>query len=439
MSCPPKTSVYLYTKEFFDEAEASLLHQANISKSAAVQESVFNQREISKDALVQGVSLHNFLGKGSYGAAYKCTFDGNDYVIKLPVWFITRFFQGQVSSLEGEPLSNIMAKISKQLTENGPERLRASEGLLSFSDQLTPLQECVFAFQLEGLNAEAILEPPIYLYRNEMDSENDVSFNPHFDHVGKRLHTISGSRLDKLMKDMNAIRQHRGHAHLHPILHMDFEIPCILSTAADGCLIQLREHLLNTFDESIFFRDNLSPLWLQTAQQMGSALQYMQSHCTIYHADIKPDNIFYKQRWINDKKYFHLWLGDFGLCCKKGILDERNNCIVGTSVFNPVDQERWYREKIPAFHLTIFQYMMTLIVCIAVQVRGQEYYLVCPELYPWPRESIYNPEKYFQLAMLLFHLQDTVHKNAWSAYLKLFFDVNPRNLQKNFDAFMQTL
>lgn len=431
MSHVPRTSVYLFTDEFMSQAQSG------------ASESEYSQRQITKDDLLTSVQLKQFLGKGSYGATFLCTFEGYDFVIKIPVFLINdNLFR--LDSLVYQPLNNIVQLMNAHgfYREYTPGRMHAMfDDVSVFKNRL---HEAVYNFQIECLNAEAILEPPIYRYRLEMPVE-DGNENTGFKHTGEAMVKIKRERLLELNTEMNAIRAHPGHAHLHPILHMDFEIPCILSTPAHGTLGQLVRTFVNNSDAIISFSESsISPFWIEIAKQIGSTLDYMQRYCAKVHADIKPDNILFKQ---NGDTSYHLWLCDFGLCCDKGVLHRSKNPIIGTAVFNPSQEQQteWYSNSIPAFHLTIYQYMMTLISCIALPLPlGKDLPFgkanigrLFPDGVPYPRENLFETWGYAYHLMHSFTFPpNSQHSNAWAAFLIHVFDPNAANLNTNFKHFM---
>lgn len=455
MSHVPRTSVYLFTDEFMGQAQSG------------ASESEYSQRQITKDDLLRGVQLKQFLGKGSYGATFLCTFQGYEFVIKIPV-FLIKDNLIRLDSLVDQPLKNVVESMISHgfYSKYTPGRLHAMfDDVSVFKNRL---HEAVYNFQIECLNAEAILEPPIYRYRLEMpviagEKKEDTGFK----HTGEAMVKIKRERLLELNREMNAIHAHPGHAHLHPILHMDFEIPCILSTPAHGTLEQLVREFVNNSDPIISFESTISPFWIEIAKQIGSTLDYMQRYCAKVHADIKPDNILFKD---NGNNSYHFWLCDFGLCCDKGVLHPSKNPIIGTAVFNPsqVQQTEWYSNEIPAFHLTIYQYMMTLISCIALPLRlntlrlntpgkedrqvgvstiqqRQAFCLpikanICrlfPNGFPYPIDSLFEISGYaYQLMHSFTFTLESNHFNAWTVFLKLVFDQNAVNLNTNFNHFM---
>lgn len=386
--------------------------------------------DFDTQALIQCTTLGKFLGNGSFGAAYLCNVDalGDNYVIKLPCNLMQFLFQGIFANAQGLNLGDILTQFDNRSYDTYGFIKAREEGARNLN--------------LECQNAEAILQPPVYRLTHRR--------------VGSPITELhSDTHRHGLIREMDQIKRHPGYAHWHPVFHADFNIPCILSAVAEGSLHELIGILATHYshESSIYFRaynSSIPTFWLAVAHQVGNALQYMNDNCDKVHCDLKPQNILYKfVRRDDGSMQLHLWVSDYGLCMQKSSIDLNTNQINGTPLFSP-DPNRnalWYGEggsvrAPPAFAVTIFQYMMTLLTCLIIQQNPSgPLFMVFEDRLPWKQggDILQVNGDFYHFIRKIFPYLEGAFSELWTIFLKLVFHTDPRDLDGTFNTFMTQL
>lgn len=433
--CIPRTSVFLGTDQFLNSPQM-------IDQSGRI-----HQPEIRTEDLVQALTLNKYLGKGSFGAAYTCMFinpqDGtaSSCVIKLPVDLIDEAFQAKYTALENHGLNEITEAIDhlEKSATGSWIRVNRTSGARNLRE------EC--------RHAEAILEPPIYHLRKVLARRGGANAHLIMD-AGKRFENLSRQEYTFLADGMRRVRSHPGHAHWHPILHVDFSIPCIISEAAEGNLQELMDKLrLHRIREACFTHDMqtmIPKVWLAIAYQVGMAIQYMHSFSTKIHTDLKPENILYTFKNYagggGDGKILHLWVADYGLCMNNEPIHITLNNFRGTPAFTPnsSDHAGWSahggsRVGPPGVAVTIYQYIMSLLTCILLLQDDTNITPLFQYNLPLPREDIFDGRTNIYQKLNSVNFQEQRYKTVWRNFLKLLYFPKPTEKVRNFNVFLTNI
>jgi len=197
---------------------------------------------------------------------YRATLRGQPLVAKLPIQLTTTCHHRDPGSLD-----EVMRRYDAVSIEAFAE---ARDGLM---------REC--------RRAERVLDPP---------SERIIRDY----HNNRREDGLSAVERDVIAKGRQRWQDDwPGYAHMHPIVHLDANIPLLLSASAQGTICDLR-FLLREEEPSP------SREWLDVAWQLSEAITFLRQGAKLAHADIKPDNVFYTTQ--SDGRP-HIWLGDYGL------------------------------------------------------------------------------------------------------------------------------
>jgi serine/threonine protein kinase len=307
-------------------------------------QTTYDQDELTRDELYDGVLCGRVLGYGGYGVALKCKFKGESYVIKIPS---SLYIDLIINSDERDDPNN-------ELTLRDIEVNYVDQNFRHYDESVDDMKE-------ECSNAEAILEGPLYKIRKDKLNE-----------AGQPIKGITHEEYTYLVKELNNLSYQSGYEHWHPIIHADFDIPCILSAPADGTLGDIVNTLYNHDDPSITFIEKINctmpKAWVKIALQLSRGMDFMSKFGQKVHVDIKPDNVLVKYKPNGE---FHLWISDYGICNDVGILDRhsKQTQIRGTTRFSPPDHERssWYDNDRCSFDLSIYQFIRTLVYCIVTK------------------------------------------------------------------------
>lgn len=369
MSAPPHTAVHWNSHIFW--SPKNYFHP----RTEPIDQTHFTTYDLISSDGTDSLIIEDFLGKGGFGAAFKCILQGNSYVIKLPVTLIEFVLcvgnarDNDFKQLESTRLYDFVHSVRG---DRYIQRMHTSDGTptqiknigVAYTEYHGALINGQNDLRNECMHAEAILEPPVYILRSSRK----------YHHAGQPIKGLTPQGYKILIKEMLVIRKHPGHKHWHPILHADFNIPCIISEAADGSLSDLMSKLVHNRIEGIYFDhanpSGIPPFWLTVAHQVGLALEYMNTHAYKVHIDMKPPNILFKYT-EGQHHGIHLWVADYGLCLdKSAFIDNRN--IAGTRDFFPdvldtIEMNKWYDGSTKAFDLTVHQYMKTLMACLIIK------------------------------------------------------------------------
>lgn len=432
----PKTRVNFHDEHFLHHDEAHRQHIANGEE--------ISQHDMTTNDLIGGIIIKKFLGQGSFGAAFTCEFSNphrggliSSYVIKLPINLLS-IIHDYETQLQNQGLKEIIEFIDNYFSRDSldirQEAYRHAQA------------ESIRNFRLETQNAEAILQPPIYALRRVLHARQanptprgDVN---HFE-AGKRLEKITRDEYVQLIHAMQTLRQHPGHAHWHPILHADLDIPCILSAQADGNLNQLVKHMADHNHKEMVFQSQLPQIWLTIAYQMGIAIEYMSDYSEKVHSDLKPENVLFRfEEEAGGNRKLHLWISDYGICKDQGPIPSGNFLrFAGTSCFTPFieDHAEWSIDpKPPYVAITIYQYMMSLITCLVYEEYSVPTFVI-PGQYPDRRGVIFHPEGDARRNILALHCDEATHQAVWQNFIHLIYFTNPHYLVPLFQAFMQNI
>lgn len=426
MSTPaPHTTIHFKTQNYLDGT--TITDELNNGQ--------IDQKRVTTDELISptanGLTIHTFLGCGSFGAAYKCVFDGESYVIKLPVDLVRALCRGGIlESLSGHSLREFVT------------HLRRANALPLFEQ----LKEGIEDLRRECMHAEAILEPPVYelrcaLYRRRYPAHIVESSEINYKFAGQPIEGLRDKdEYRELVRRMRIHTAHPGHKHWHVINHADFNIPCIISEAANGSLSELMHQVVHNQISGIYFDEVdtriLPPLWLTIAKQVGLALEYMKTYSSKIHVDLKPANILFK--YTGPGRVIHLYVSDYGLCLNDGVLNRENNAICGTGLYGPPRREfeTWYRSGATAFDLTVHQYMITLIQCLVIKpYDAGEAISLSMHIEYIQRYEHYDQRIRLWISSMQYSFQPQ-HRLVWSAFKQIVFFASPVYLTNAFDLFL---
>jgi len=258
-----------------------------------------------------GMQIGAFLGDGSYGATFKCRVklrDGSvhDTVIKLPVQRLN--------------LRKIIRRRRFAEAEEDLDEFLSEYGTRRRYDAA----KAVSNFEQEHRNAQALLEPDCALRR---EARNQY-----------RLPPLSSHEYLEILRDRRELRARPGYHHLHKILHFAVlfseTVPALFSEEAEGTLNRFVGG--KSLGDMIVVNNNSRPskVWMQAAQQLLLAQEYIEDRGLLRHVDIKPSNILYR---TVGKGRIHCMLGDFGVCLGKEhrAFSRSEGLFRGTAVFNP--------------------------------------------------------------------------------------------------------
>ena len=446
MMTTAKTSLHFTDLHFLHHDE---VHQQKIKDDF----NRIHQHEMTTNELMDGIRITKFLGEGSFGVAFSCEFSNphqagltSSYVIKLPVKLIEKIPEYR-TRLVDQPLRDIF---SMHLSQAQRSSLK------------TVLLYAIRDFRYETQNAEAILQPPIYKLRQILHTRQ---LKPHKSDrhanlldAGKNLQNLTVEEYAKLIKDMGEIRQHPGHAHWHPILHVDLTIPCIISSHADGTLSELVQCMTEKGHGEMYFhigneRQHPNPpkIWLTIAYQMGLAIEYMKEFSEKVHSDIKPENVLYRFEALDgvgkDRK-LHLWISDYGICEDKGPISNeiiQTRHFNGTICFTPQvrDNAGWLVDPRPPYvAVTIYQYMMTLITSLVYECpHTGEVKLLIRDQFPDDRRDIFDPRRnvYQIIESLRLRCKNRQHQAVWLTFRDLIYFKDPHTITILFEQFMKNI
>jgi serine/threonine protein kinase len=387
-------------------------------------------QETLDDQLVHAqFSLVRKLGAGSFGTAYLCkrVMDEEEE---------TPFFAGgqkkgkaatgtASTSFTALPVDVVM-KLPNELMVpdalNHAERdltkavcphkvLLATPGIASAFDRRHKFknyrEEALQAFGEEFSNAEAFLEPACmrsmreHAYccsyddgrRRRSGKRRVLVVDPN---VGLPLKDLTPSQYMEYMMELQLMRIHPGHHHMHRVLHYVASIPAIISEYADGSLWELRQSCieqkrpwLNAPSLLSASCDGVSPtrLWTQIACQMTSAMDYMRTFSPLAHLDLKPSNVLYRldstttaaAAASSAPPSIQCMLSDYGLCmpktgripvCPYGT--EYGECFYGTPIYNPDPDTKgaiWTSGAATWQEMSYFQFFATLMDMLLFQKK----------------------------------------------------------------------
>ena len=120
---------------------------------------------------------------------------------------------------------------------------------------------------------------------------------------------MTSAEVRRLFLAREALRLHRGYAHIHRVVHVEYGergcgYPMFFSEPCDGTLEALAAASPQTYPDSD------APTWRELARQTVCGFDYMVSR-RVGNMDIHCGNIFYKQR---GPRTYHYVLADFGGC-----------------------------------------------------------------------------------------------------------------------------
>ena len=441
MTTTAKTTVNFHDEHFLHHEEK---HQKKITDT----ENRIHQHEMTTEDLLQGIKINKFLGEGSFGAAFTCEFSNphkfgviSYYVIKLPINLITRIPHYK-TSLQDKTLG----EISRHFFKNDDSLYAMDIMNSAFS---IDKQDSIRDFRQEIHNAEAILQPPVYKLRPLLKPRQPpVSTSAHHSDAGTSLKNLTADEYAQLIREMQNIRQQPGHAHWHPVLHVDLTIPCIISAQADGSLNQLVQQMTDTQHREMYFQfgdagqENLPKIWLTIAYQTGLAIEYMFEYSDKVHCDIKPENILYRFDGMENNKKLHLWISDYGICADNAripssIVFQR---FPGTPYFTPDIQDHagWSDiPKPPYVAVTIYQYMMTLITSLVYgDCDSGQVNLLFDEQFPDNRFDIFKSYGHAYNIIHTLGCKNIEHQTVWESFKDLIYFDDPHQILPLFQTFM---
>ena len=310
-----------------------------------------HQRTAERGDIAARLQLSEYLGEGSFGAAFLCGFADEDndaaYVVKLPL--------------------DIVRDDAKALSRDLHLPMPIGDALRPPPrgvDGDTWRQGMQTAFKKECANAARFLEPECLWALRDEDGTAAVTF------------PIPNDLWRGLRREVRRWRALPGARFWHRIRHLDVSIPALLSERADGSLFTLqRDHprLL-----AYTGRSGPSALWMRIVKQVADGLQFMIDHVPLVHLDIKPDNILYllppltldadghptrteeqRMQWLTCR------IGDYGICAPKGarIPELRGGHVHGTPGYVPPPIARrngWFLGE-PMCALALFQFAATAV------------------------------------------------------------------------------
>ena len=319
---------------FFDEdAMAAAVARAHLSSPR------LEQRPVSG---LERLTLDTFLGGGGTGLAFLCErprgggvaqdMQKKKWVVKLP-------------------RAHLRPGIKEEVGRNAFACRGRSISQILMTSQTTPSSAMTRAFAEECKYAEYALEPP------EMRSHVTGG-----DVVGHRLQNLTQADYARIVEARRRFQLLPGHAHLHPLLHFDASLPALFSAAANGTWISLREQIGSELDLPLPQVGVMPAAWTEMAAQLTSAVVFLEEHTQVVHLDIKPDNVFCRDR-------HHFWLGDFGICA----LDAREKAVglkdlrAGSVQYlpGPDNDEAWVGVGTLG-RLSTFQFIATLLDMLRV-------------------------------------------------------------------------
>ena len=412
-------------------------------------ELVHHQHDFPTDVFDHQVTLEKFLGNGVYGAAYICRFEDQKYVIKLPCELISALFNDSYSNAERHTLRDVIGYYQEKL-----QYRRFKKAMKKI------MKEGIEELKEEAQHIEAILQPPIYRLRRVLAArQGDVlsgADDPHrfnLRDAGTPLKNLTPQEHSELIHEMHALKEHPGYTHWHPVLHADFEIPCLLSVEADGSLHDLVQIMAASFTHKndVYFEahsENIPAFWLTLAKQVGLAIEFMHTFGEKVHCDLKPSNILFKFNPSNSREVaLHLWIADYGICMDTGPIDKVMNEITGTPVFTP-DKDEWYHmievnhnaQHVPGIAVTMYQYMMTLLSCIIIKYIGvPKPTLLFEDICPMDKDEIFRKHRKINVLLRNMVFENPRHQNIWGAFQGLVFHGDPKKIVPLFTEWMGSL
>lgn len=446
----PLTAVHINDGLFLNRENPKFHQTETIS---LVQETdttalVHHQHDFPTDEFDHQVLLEKFLGNGVYGAAYICRFENKKYVIKLPCELISALFNDSYSNAERHTLRDVIGYYQEKL-----QYTRFKKAMKKI------MKGGIEDLKVEAQHVEAILQPPIYRLRRVLAArQGDVlssADDPHMFNLrdaGTPLKNLTPQEHSELIHEMHALKEHPGYTHWHPVLHADFEIPCLLSVEADGSLHDLVQIMATSFTHKndVYFEaysENIPAFWLTLAKQVGLAIEFMHTFGEKVHCDLKPPNILFKFNPSNSREVaLHLWIADYGLCMDTGPIDKVMNKITGTPGFTPVPKE-WYRNytvdyntQVPGIAVTMYQYMMTLLSCIIIKHIGvPKPTLLFEHIHPMDKGEIFKNHGKINVLLRNMVFENPRHQNIWGAFQGLVFHGDPKNIVPLFTEWMGSL
>jgi hypothetical protein len=398
------------------------------------------------------VRFLQFLGEGSYGAAFLCRIapwyassggEWREAVIKLPP---SRLRPRDLSRLTSEALraydvserrssssvaSAALASASAAAAHGAPARrllLVSSEpsthhrhtsvvvaapmmklmwGTNEGADRTVrtrreALREALVDFCKEVGNAEQLLEPPcLRVFRYDAwkrgggadaageEEEEEPRAKIMWRLVGTPVHGLTEEQRLRISADQHRMRAHPGFHHMHRVQHLDRALPAIISEKADGDLFSLRGLALRTecqwlsYSNSSIDQGKPPALWVRICAQLASAFAYIQTHTTMAHVDLKPENVLYQ--WASSSRAptreepveLRCMLSDYGICHGQNKPACSGRTFPGTRHFNPpiaTDLARWREANGTMLQLSGFQCAMTALDLLCVDGHSPSAY-----------------------------------------------------------------
>jgi serine/threonine protein kinase len=335
----------------FDRMDVNGLEQAFIDDGFTLEQRDFTVNDyLNNDGSNENAVkiIGNKLGNGSFGTAFRCTFWGSEYVIKIP----NSLWRGNIltSDDEGFLMRDIAVQRTYDILKLGATR----------------------SFRLECRFNEKAVDP--FTHRRLRGHQ-----------AGRSLPKLSKQQYLEIIQELNTMKSHEGYEHIHKIVGFVPELPVLFSEPCVGSLGSLieRADITNIFAVE---GDKLSSAWLELAKQMGDAIDYLDVHGSIVHMDIKPDNILYN---VTANQYglpaYHWKLSDFGICVdKKNDRDRYTTSYAGgTGLYLPravMERKTDAKWVFDAYECSLYSYMLTILQSIKFNL---------PDGYLWNRLHIF--------------------------------------------------
>ena len=205
------------------------------------------------------------LGNGRTSTAYLCRLKfapAQTLVVKVP--------------------NPVVAGITEYVSDERPGTLPARWQVLN--------QHIFTEYEEELRTMERLLEPDEYVQRVQRSRADGQS--------------LTRAEVRRFFLAREALRMHRGYAHIHHIVHVEYGRACgypmFFSDPCDGTVESLTEK--NTYPDSD------APAWRELVRQTLCGFDYIVSR-QIISTDIHDGNIYYKQR---GPEAYHYVIGDFG-------------------------------------------------------------------------------------------------------------------------------
>lgn len=244
---------------------------------------IYEQKIITHESLAKNLRFMNFLGSGTFGLVFRCSYEDQEFVGKIPV---RMYKEGALVFLkDGRLAKNMDGTIPTEAILKTSIHVNAKQ-ILS-----TIVRKYYDDFKEEYMFARMALEP--------RSSHNEI--------IGEAMTPKNWREFYLIQQERFEMKRHPGFRHIHQIVHYDREFPIILSEKCDGSL--------GTVMSMPNYRDLIGGIRFEhLMQDIHSAITYLRDIAKIYHLDIKPDNILFQApvgrdriRWI---------LSDFGFCMK---------------------------------------------------------------------------------------------------------------------------